>query len=412
MRLNLDSSIVRDINTRKVLSAVRMKTSTRADLARMTNLSYPTVGTIVKELAKEGFVVDEGLGEYGGGRKPMLVRFEPTARLIIGVNLGGADPEAVVSDLNGEFVSPIVTRSLRDLEEDVVGTVIHLIEELQRTHQFSWERIIGIGICVRGSFDIPKGYYYYPGRVQPIRLQGPLEERFGVPVLLERNSSAAALWEWMHRHALGVNINDIVFINVDKGISSGMVVGGQLVRGFLGNAGEFGHLAVERTGEVCEDCGQVGCLESVASLGSILNEGRRKGLELPEHRGVTDNYRALVGMARSGDVMAVECFTRVTEALGASIRSLVNVINPELVVIGGRVVWQYPELLDGVSERVLAECWPYSRQGLRFALAREDKHNFLHGAIALILDRLFVSIGDESLLDWSSHREFMRSINN
>jgi predicted NBD/HSP70 family sugar kinase len=405
LSVHLDSSVVRDINTRKVLSAVRQKMSTRTELARITHLSYPTVGTIIKDLAEDGFVVDECLGEFGGGRKPMLVKFVPTARYIIGVNLGGAEPQAVLSDLNGAFVSSIVKGNIEHLEEDTTGSVIRLIEDLRSVHPFSWDRVIGLGVSVRGSFDIPNGHYYYPGRTTPLRLQDDLEKRFGVPVILERNASAAALSEWVRRKPTGVR--SILFINVDKGVSSGLVVDGQLVRGFLGNAGEFGHVVVDRSGELCPDCGQKGCLENVASLGAIADEARREGILFLEHDSVLDNYRDLVARARSGDDVALKCFARVTEVLGRATTSLVNVINPQLLVVGGRVIWHYPELLDAISDFVVANCWPYSKQGLEFALATENKHNFLHGAIALILDRLFVSIGEEFVADWSSHREFM-----
>ena len=404
MSVHLDSSVVRDINTRKVLSAVRQKMSTRTELARITHLSYPTVGTIIKALAEDGFVVDECLGEYGGGRKPMLVKFVPTARYIIGVNLGGAEPQAVLSDLDGAFLSPIVTGNIADLEKDTIGSVIRLIEDLRSIYPFSWDRVIGIGISVRGSFDIPNGYYYYPGRTAPLTLQGDLEECFDVPVILERNASAAALSEWVQRKPAG--IRNILFVNVDKGVSSGLVVDGQLVRGFLGNAGEFGHMVVDRGGGLCPDCGQKGCLESIASLGAIADEASRRGICF-SNENILDTYRDLVARARSTNEVALGCFDRVIDMLGKAITSLVNVINPELVVVGGRVIWHYPELLDTLSRFVVSSCWPYSRQGLQFALATEDKHNFLHGAITLILDKLFVSIGDEFVVDWSSHREFM-----
>lgn len=405
----LDSSVVRDMNTKKVLSAVRQRTSTRTELARMTHLSYPTVGTIIKELAENGFVADERLGEFGGGRKPMLVRFVPTARYIIGINLGGAEPEAVLSDLNGTFVSPIVKGNIGDLEQDISSSVISLVEDLRRKYPFSWDLIIGIGVCVRGSFDIPNRYYYYPGRAEPLSLQDDLEERFDVPVVLERNASAAALSEWLLRQ--DADVRNILFVNVDKGVSSGLVVDGQLVRGFLGNAGEFGHVVVDGDGEICPDCGQKGCLENVAALGAIVAKATLLGVDFPEQLNVFDKYRELVTRARRGDEVAICCFESATDALGRSITSLVNVINPQVVVVGGRVIWHYPELLDVIAQSVRSNCWPYSRQGLEFAAEAEDKHNFLHGAIALILDRLFVSNGNEVVADWNSHRDFLGARN-
>ena len=405
LRVHLDSSMVRDINTRKVLSAVRQKMSTRTELARMTNLSYPTVGTIIKALAEDGFVVDHSLGEFSGGRKPMLVKFVPTARYIIGVNLGGAEPQAVLSDLNGEFVSSIVTGYSLDLEEDPVASIVQLIEDLRQSHPFAWERVIGIGISVRGSFDITNGYYYLPGRRAPITLQGDLEEHFGVPVILERNASAAALSEWVQRQDMG--IRHILFVNLDKGVSSGLIVDGQLVRGFLGNAGEFGHVFVDPQGEVCPDCGQRGCLETVVSLGAIVAAAKRRGLPLQEKAKPLEAYLELIKSVRSGNKIAASCFEPVIESLGRSLTSFVNVINPQLVVIGGRVIWHYPELLAELADCVRSKSWPYSRKGLEFAVATEDKHNFLHGAITLILERLFVSMGDQFVGDWNAHKELM-----
>lgn len=137
MNTRWDSSKVRDIHTRLLLSAIREKTSTRTELARATGLSLPTVGAIVKILIEEGYIVNEKLGEYGGGRKPMLLRFVPDARYIIGVNLGGAKTQAVLADLNGSFVSEIVSGSSTDLEKNVSGSVISLIEQLQKWG-FSW----------------------------------------------------------------------------------------------------------------------------------------------------------------------------------------------------------------------------------------------------------------------------------
>ncbi|MDI9422477.1 MAG: ROK family transcriptional regulator [Bacillota bacterium] len=387
MNTRWDSSKVRDIHTRLLLSAIREKTSTRTELARATGLSLPTVGAIVKILIEEGYIVNEKLGEYGGGRKPMLLRFVPDARYIIGVNLGGAKTQAVLADLNGSFVSEIVSGSSTDLEKNVSGSVISLIEQLQKWG-FSWERVAGIGVSVRGCFDIPNRYYFFPGEQEGHRLQDDLEDHFQVPVVLERNANAAVLSEWVGRQATGVR--NLAFVNVGKGVSSGIITDAQLCRGFLGNAGEFGHVVVENAGKICPDCGQRGCLETVVSTVGLVEAARENGVLVLDDGDVSVGFLHLVSLARSGDPKALQCFEYAVQTLGQALVSLINIMNPELVVLGGEVVWCYPELMDALTEFVLSRCWPYSRQGLRLEMAPEDKHVFLHGAVTLIRDSLFV----------------------
>ncbi len=384
----LDSSLVRDIHTRLLLSAIREKASTRTELAKVTGLSLPTVGAIVNSLSEEGYIVNERLGEYGGGRKPMVLRFVPTARYIVGVNLGGSQTQAVLADLNGSFVSEIVSGSSADLESDVSGSIINLIEQLRTENNLPWHLVVGIGVSVRGCFDTPNGYYFFPGKQEGHLLQDDLEEHFRIPVILERNANAAALSERERKYSAGVK--DLIFINVDKGISSGLILGGRLYRGFLGNAGEFGHVIVDSAGPVCPDCGQRGCLETIASIGGLVGNAEGAGVEFPAGSNTLERLVHLVSLARQGHDLANACFKRAEAVLGQAIVSLVNIINPNLLVLGGNVIWCYPEIVDNIAEFVFSSCWPYSRQGLRFEIATEDKHVFLHGAVTLILDRLFV----------------------
>lgn len=399
MSIRLNSSLVRNIHTRMVLSAIREKTSTRAELARVTKLSSPTVGTIVRDLIDEGYIVNERLGKFSGGRKPMLLKFVPTARYIIGVNLAGTGPQVVLADLNGTFVSAIMMGRIAELEKDFTGTIIQLIDDLWAEEKFSWDSVIGIGMSVRGSFNIPNRHYFYPGKNTAIDLQDRLEIRYKIPVILEKNANAAVLAERAHRQK--TEANDLVFINVDKGVSCGIIIGGRLCRGFSGNAGEFGHVVVERNGKQCSDCGQRGCLETVVSVGGILDSARDKGIYLPADCEMLDNFSKLVSLARNGDEAANSCFSRVVEVLSEAIISLVNVINPRLIVLGGNVVWHYSEIVDDVARVVLSRCWPYSTQGLAFEVATEAKHVFLHGAVTLILDKLFLSNENEVYEDWN-----------
>ena len=162
------------------------------------------------------------------------------------------------------------------------------------------------------------------------------------------------------------------------------------MQGLLGNAGEFGHVVVENAGKICPDCGQRGCLETVVSTVGLVEAARENGVLVLDDGDVSVGFLHLVSLARSGDPKALQCFEYAVQTLGQALVSLINIMNPELVVLGGEVVWCYPDLMDALTEFVLSRCWPYSRQGLRLEMAPEDKHVFLHGAVTLIRDSLFV----------------------
>lgn len=389
MYTNITSSFVRDINTSLVLSHIREKRLiSRSELARLTNLSYPTVSAIVRYLMDEGLVSEACVGEFGGGRKPMLVRFVPDARYIIGVNVGGSAVQAVLADLDGSFVGEIATSDLAARETNISQKIVSLVWELQKREQFSWDRIVGIGLSLRGSFDIQNRFYYYPGNLQPIRLMDDLESQFPVPIVMAHNSAAAMLAEYVHGLARGSR--NAAFVNVDTGVSAGLLIEGQICYGALGNAGEFGHVMVESDGEPCPECGRTGCLEGIASIGGLIAMARRSGLSLPEEGSASQNLQALARLAHDGNPEAIACFDRAAVALANGIADLVNILNPELVILGGRVVWAYQPLVDKVTRMVKERCWPYSRQRLTITQTTLDKHSFLRGAVTLVLEQVFL----------------------
>lgn len=389
MYTNISSSFVRDINTSLVLSHIReRRLVSRTDLVRLTSLSYPTVSAIVKYLMDEGMVSEAQVGDSGGGRKPMLVRFVPDARYIIGVNVGGSSVQAALADLDGSFVGEIATSDLVAGETNISQKIVSLVWELQKRDQFSWDRVVGIGLSLRGSFDIQNRYYYYPGDPKPIRLMDDLEAQFPVPIVMAHNSAAAMLAEYVHGLARGSR--NAAFINVDTGVSAGLLIEGQVCYGALGNAGEFGHVMVESDGEPCPECGRTGCLEGIVSISGLIAMARRSGLSLPETGSTSQNLQALARLAHDGNREAITCFDRAAVALANGIADLVNMLNPELVILGGRVVWAYEPLVDKVTKMVKERCWPYSRQKLAITQTTLDKHSFLRGAVTLVLEQVFL----------------------
>lgn len=199
---------------------------------------------------------------------------------------------------------------------------------------------------------------------------GPLAaERFGVPFALENDATAAALAE--HRFGAGRGTATMLYLTVSTGIGGGAVVDGRLHRGAAGNGGEFGHLTVRRGGRLCS-CGRRGCIEAYASGTSIAERAREAVAEgTPSSLAVLGGITAadVAGAAASGDSLARRVWAETVDLLGAAVTDLVNIFEPELVVLGGGVTRSGAMLLDPVRELVAREAMAPAAEAARVVLA-------------------------------------------
>lgn len=390
---NLNSSFVRDINTNLVLNTIRQnKTISRSELAGLTRLSYPTVATIIKNLIAEGFVLEGQIGEYHGGRKPMLLEFNPVSRYVIGLDLSSSNAQAVLADLDGNFLSEVIIGPSLTAETNLVTATVEVIEKLKAETGCSDDRLIGIGASLRGSFDLPnKLFYYSENETTPIRLLEGLEEHYQAPIVMDHIANVALLAERLY--GVAKEAVNTVFVNVGSGVSAGIMINGQIFRGLLGNAGEIGHITVEENGPKCPDCGRNGCLENTASIFAIIGAARKDGYSLPSELNIYQQLELLGSKAQQGDPAAERYFAKAIQGLGEGITDVVNLLNCEVVILGGRVIRAYPEIVAAVNQIVTGQCWPFSRQNLSIVAASLSKDILLRGAISLVLDEVFIPYG-------------------
>ena len=390
---NVNSSFVRDVNTNLVLNAIRQnKTISRSELASLTRLSYPTVTTIIKNLMAEGFVTEGQIGEYQGGRKPVLLEFNPVSRYVIGLDLSSTNAQAVLADLNGDFLSDVIIGPQLTGETDLVAATVEVIEKLKAETGCADDRLIGIGASLRGSFDLPnKLFYYSENETNPIRLLEGLEEHYQTPIVMDHIANVALLAEKLY--GVATEASNTVFVNVGSGVSAGIMINGQIFRGFLGNAGEIGHIRVEENGPLCPDCGRPGCLENMASMYAIIGAACQNGYPFPADLDIYQQLELLGSKARQGDAAAQKHFAKTIRGLGEGVTDLVNLLNCEVVILGGRVIRAYPEIVAAVNQIVTSQCWPFSRHNLSIVAASLSKNILLRGAISLVLNEVFSSYG-------------------
>ena len=382
-----NSKLVQSINRLAVLRTIREHGQlSKTELCEATSLSHPTVSAIVDGLCREGFVDEAGYGNSSGGRKPAIFEFNPRARYIIGVDFKRDDVVLGVVDLMASIIERRTIGSLPNVEA-VVDGIAMLVGELGQ------DRIVGIGVGVRGFIDEHTGALHWVtnARWKDVPLKELLEKRTGCDVFIDHNYNLAALGE--RNFGAGRKAKDLVYINVGTGIGAGLIVNGQIYRGWLGQAGEFGHTVVDINGLQC-DCGRRGCLETLVS-GVALAEAAGEALRRGDKSSLSDiaggdlsriNGLHVIECAGEGDPLCLELSRRAGEVLGIGVVNLINLFNPEMVIIGGSLIRPGGILMETLAGAVDRDADMLSKQDLKLVASELGGDAVLIGAATLVLE--------------------------
>ncbi len=342
---------VRDVNRVRVLRALHLRpASTRMALVDATGLSRPTVSTLLDELERAGIVEelepDEASRPRSTGRPPVLLSIVPRAGFAVGVDVGHAHVRAAVCDLSGRMlagdVSPAEVDHAPTASLDLARELVHGV---LRTAEVPRSRVLGVGMALAAPIDARTGAVHAEGILPswgglvPAR---ELSERLDLPVVLGNDADLGAFGE----RSFGVarDVDDMLYIRLSAGIGLGLILGGRQYHGGSGIAGEIGHVRVDDRGLICR-CGKRGCLETVASPVAIADL-------LSRSRGEPVEVAGLPGLLAAGDRGALRAVTDAGGAIGDAIASVVNVLNPRLVVLGGDLAETGDVLVRAVREAI------------------------------------------------------------
>ena len=378
------------------------RTISRADIARRTGLSRSTVSEVVSALLASGLVVEAGEGASSGGRRPIVLAFQDEACVILGVDMGATHVSVALTDLRGR----VLAWETRDfpVREDPEGTRA-LIAEFCAASLQRWggdpKRLVGIGIAVPCPVD-PRHQERLSTHVLPA-WKGragfeSLGTRFGVPVFIDNDANLGAVAErW---GGAGRGFDDFTYIKVATGVGAGHMIGGRIARGASGVAGEIGHMAIDLSGDVC-DCGNRGCLQTFVGASSLVERARRLLPEYPAsilHRGeLTIDALEVAGLA--DDPLAIRVISDAAEHLGIAVASVLNLMNPGAVIIGGGLARLGERLLVPLRETVLRRTFVSSVAASEILTSALGPRAIAVGAATLVLDialhdpRLFPTVG-------------------
>ncbi|WP_052852716.1 ROK family protein [Streptomyces avicenniae] len=374
----------RDIRTANrygiLRQAIASSPVSRPLLARATGLSLATVATLVGELLDRGMLVEAGYEDSGGGRPRGLLAVNPRGGALVGVDLTGSAVRVEVVDL----ALRVLARSREERRRDdgdparVVGEIVRALRAA--TDRAGDVRVLGAGLGVPRTLD-PAGDRH------GVPLLARLGEHVPYRLYLDSPLRACVVAELWFGAARGRE--DAVVISLGTDVGAGLVLGGTPHRGLSGDAGGWGHTTLEPHGRPCS-CGRRGCLEAYVGAPGILRTLRElTGDTAADGAGDADATAvpALAAACRAGDPAALGAVRRTADLLGAGIADLVHLLDPEIVVLTGRVARALgPALLEPLRPAVARHLLPRARPGAQIVLSPLATNPVSLGAATLALE--------------------------
>lgn len=316
--------------------------NTLSELGKEMDLSVPTVTKLVSELIDEGYVIDFGKVETNGGRRPNIYGLNPDSGCFLGVDIKRFRVNLALINFKGELIDSHLSVPFNyENTSESFDSLCKIINDYVSKLSIPKTKILSAGINISGRINTETGHSYsmYYFNEQP--LTEIFQERLGIHVTIDNDSRAMAYGEYMNG-VVGDEKN-VLFVNCSWGLGLGIITNGQLYYGKSGFSGEFGHLSVFDNDFICH-CGKKGCLETQAS-GSYIHrrflekmaEGYSSILDKKKKKGEPITQEDILNAAMKEDMLAIELIEEVGNTLGKQIAGLINLFNPELVIIGGVV---------------------------------------------------------------------------
>ncbi len=356
--------------------------ASRTALANSLGFSQGTARILVDELMDAGLVCAVGVDLSTGGRPSRRVSLNPDGPLVLGVDLSQMEMRLGLFDLRGDVVESRRRSFERYGDQVQLDGIVSEIEQLAATRS---QRVVGVGLAVPGYLDAASGLVIFSANLgwHDVELGAAVRDALGIDVLVERNANAAMLAEiWNNPSPTG---DPAVFVTMGSGIGVAIQVAGRFLVGAGGAAGEFGHIVIDPLGPECR-CGRRGCLEAFASTRAIGERYQQlKGIA-PE---VSLPPGALASALAAREPEAREAIDSALAALVGGLATLISLVNPEVIILGGDLLHADSSMLDrirvGVDEHALA----HMASQVRIEESRLHEDAPLVGAACLVHEALF-----------------------
>lgn len=317
-------------------------------------------------------------------------------RYAVGSDLGGTNIATCVIDESGNIIgkSKVPTEAFKG-SEHVFSNMMRSIDMALEKAKLKLSDMVGIGLGIPGLMDIEKGISLFAGNLgwSNVDVLKPFKNKYHMPVYMDNDVRVATLGEW--KFGAGKGVNNLICVTLGTGIGSGLVFDGKLLRGVTNSVGEIGHVTVEKDGLIC-NCGNQGCVEMYAS-----GTGQARMARLMIQAG---NYSCMTNMVKgdlskinskviqdaydANDTVAVHVMKKTAEYLGVALADYINLVNPELVIIGGGVSLAGDRLMKPLKEEIDRRVMVVPKKIVKLVRSTLGDESGMIGAAALAFEKL------------------------
>jgi len=392
-----DQAFVRETNLSLALRLIHTQSPiSRAQIAVISGLNKSTVSSLVEELLDCKLIHETGMNSTGAGRPATQLEINPQAGCIIGVELGVDFVSVALTD----FLGIILWRRKEDADpsedqDKMINQTLRIVKEAMTNGKKRNLRFLGLGLSTPGTVDLNEGVLIFAPNLhwRNVPFGKIFSEQTKLKVFVENDANAAAIGE--HLFGTARQCQDFIFVFAGVGIGGGLFLNGKLYRGRNGYAGEIGHspIMAEPSQTVCH-CGNRGCWETYANQYSIIQrvqarlEVKRSSIipKLQAEQNSQITIPLIKQAADAGDVEAIDSLIEAGHAMGQGFAGLVNIFNPEKVILGGPLSVAGKYLLPAIQETVTRHSLPEIVQHAQVLLSDFGSDASLIGAIAIVVD--------------------------
>ena len=326
------------------------------DLARFTGVSMPTASKLVSELCEAGYVNEYGKLETDEGRRPQLYGINPSSGYFLGADFNQDSVNIGLIDFTGHLVDmqlgkPYIQQNTMESLDELCS----IITDFTNNIDIPREKILKLNVNISGRVNPDMGYSYSLFNFSEVALSTLIEEKTGISTTIDNDSRAMAYGEYIAGCVKGEK--NVLFINISWGLGMGMIQNGKVYKGCSGFSGEIGHIHAFDNELICH-CGKKGCLETEASGSAFfrivkerISAGEASTVKTGKDGSFT--FQDLIDAVNNEDSLCIDVVDSIGHKLGLQISALINIFNPELVVIGGSMAATGVYLLQAIKSAVI-----------------------------------------------------------
>lgn len=394
--------MLKNINRISLLNFIRRnRQATKAGLSTVTGLTFMAIKKIMEELMSLNLVREDSFETRGLGRKAVTYAINENYGYTAGLHVNIFQTTAAVLDIGGKTLAT-KTLDMKDAADSQTAFLNQLVELVNSTIEESGcprEKLLGLGMGVPGPVDSREGRVLAPPNFALLRylpLREIMAEKLGINAILQKDTNAIAMGEFWRGH--GAGYNTMCYIDADMGIGSSMIINGRIYEGSNCVAGEFGHITLDLNGPLC-NCGNHGCLEAMASGLAALKELANAMDSSHPLYAKRDNLtiRDMLSAARRNDPLCISILNKSAYYMGVAVSSLVNILDPEIIILGGILPQEYAPYFQIVKETMLSKRFQGAQENRILPAALNGTAGAV-GAGELVTDHFFTTLVSEVLL--------------